>query len=50
MMNNSYQKHKEKLQIESGERCQNLSEEDKEKRRERRGIYRSLTEEEKKAK
>ena len=49
-MNNSYQNHKEKLQIESGERCQNLSEEDKEKRRERRGIYRSLTEEEKKAK
>ena len=32
MTNKYYQKHKEKLQKEASERCQNLSEEEKEKK------------------
>ena len=44
MLNNYYQKHKERLRKEACKRCQNLSEERIDKRRKR---YQNFTEEEK---
>ena len=44
MLNNYYQKHKERLRKEACKRCQNLSEEKIDKRRKR---YQNFTEEEK---
>ena len=47
MLNNHYQKHKEKLQKETRERYPNLSEEEKEKKRQYdRKRYRNLLEDE----
>ena len=51
MINNYYQKNKEKLQKEAPERYQNLSEEEKNKKRQYvRERYRNLSEEEKEKK
>ena len=48
MINNYYQKHKERFQIETCERYQNLSEEEKDKRQKKvRERYKKLTEKEK---
>ena len=51
MVNNYYQKHKERLQKEARERYQNLSEEEKDKRRKKtRERYQNFTDEEKEKK
>ena len=48
MLNNYYQKHKERLRKEARKRCQNLSEEKIDKRRKKtRERYQNFTEEEK---
>ena len=51
MVNNYYQKHKERLRKEARERYQNLSEEEKDKRRKKtRERYQNFTDEEKEKK